>query len=325
MNKEIMMLSNKLVYKDLMVCGSPSVADGTLSVPLLHEFDTIIPRALESASPSALTSAPASTASSATSASASLMSLSAIFSSPTSASVTLATDWLKQILDPAVKVVFLNTQWMPAAEDERGTSYRGRSRRSTTGKKNGKDGEGRRDSERKTEGGPGRTNTRDGHSSGDGGGTVVKSKSSCNHVEAALSTMVADAMVRLGVESKQIGIISPYHAQLKLIRKGLKKHPLIEVETVDKFQGRDKGCIIMSFVCSNNENDVGNLLRDWRRINVALTRSKKKLVLIGNARTLKSAHVLRQCLEILEQKKWVVHLPASAHLMYKDYLNSSLF
>ena len=49
----------------------------------------------------------------------------------------------------------------------------------------------------------------------------------------------------------------------------------VEVSTVDKYQGRDKECIIVSLVRSNTERRIGSLLRDWRRINVAFTRAKK--------------------------------------------------
>ena len=83
----------------------------------------------------------------------------------------------------------------------------------------------------------------------------------------------------------------------------------LEVHTIDKYQGRDKSCVIVSFVRSNPTdvvrnsvtNDrifsddqifiilvqVGNLLEDWRRINVALTRAKCKLIMIGNEKTLR--------------------------------------
>ena len=80
-------------------------------------------------------------------------------------------------------------------------------------------------------------------------------------------------------------MISPYLAQtleLNVILNGCD----VEVSTVDKYQGRDKDCIVVSLVRSNTERRIGSLLRDWRRINVAFTRAKKKLILIGSATTL---------------------------------------
>ena len=55
----------------------------------------------------------------------------------------------------------------------------------------------------------------------------------------------------------------------------------------DQVTGRDKECIIISFVRSNDEGNVGELLIDWRRINVALTRAKHKLIMIGSPSTLR--------------------------------------
>ena len=62
----------------------------------------------------------------------------------------------------------------------------------------------------------------------------------------------------------------------------------LEVSTVDKFQGRDKDCIIVSLVRTNCGNHIGGLLRDWRRVNVAFTRAKKKLILVGSELALRS-------------------------------------
>ena len=66
----------------------------------------------------------------------------------------------------------------------------------------------------------------------------------------------------------------------------------IEALTVDKYQGRDKPCIILSFVRSNGQGNAGRLLSDWQRINVALTRAKHKLLLVGCAESLRSLPLL---------------------------------
>lgn len=92
-----------------------------------------------------------------------------------------------------------------------------------------------------------------------------------------------------------IGIITPYAAQKELIVNTLKQggladakgNPLIETNSVDGFQGREKDIIIFSAVRSNDAGTVG-FLHDWRRINVMLTRSKRGLIVIGNRETLKT-------------------------------------
>ena len=88
--------------------------------------------------------------------------------------------------------------------------------------------------------------------------------------------------MKLGVSPKEIGIISPYSDQVNYI----KSRTDIEVKTVDGFQGREKDIIIISTVRSNKWGNIG-FLRDLRRLNVAITRAKKKLIIIGNSQTLK--------------------------------------
>ena len=88
-------------------------------------------------------------------------------------------------------------------------------------------------------------------------------------------------------------MISPYLAQPIELQMMLGWNG-VEVSTVDKYQGRDKECIIVSLVRSNTERRIGSLLRDWRRINVAFTRAKKKLILIGSETTLKSVSIWQE-------------------------------
>ena len=90
-----------------------------------------------------------------------------------------------------------------------------------------------------------------------------------------------------------IGVISPYLAQTIELQMMLGWNG-VEVSTVDKYQGRDKECIIVSLVRSNTERRIGSLLRDWRRINVAFTRAKKKLILIGSETTLNSVSIWQE-------------------------------
>ena len=80
----------------------------------------------------------------------------------------------------------------------------------------------------------------------------------------------------------------------------------VEIMTVDKCQGRDKAVILMSLVRSNQDQQAGSLLADWRRINVALTRAQRKLVMVGSAQTVSSVPLLRQLVQLCRDKAWVL-------------------
>ena len=101
------------------------------------------------------------------------------------------------------------------------------------------------------------------------------------------------------------------------------KQQEIEINTVDKYQGRDKSCIIVSLVRSNEHCNVGDLLRDWRRVNVAVTRAKRKLILIGSLSTLKGSLLLQELFDLLERKDWVQILPRGAHSLMEFMGTSS--
>lgn len=105
--------------------------------------------------------------------------------------------------------------------------------------------------------------------------------------------------------------------QVQLLQAELKpSYPSLEINTIDKYQGRDKKVIVVSFVRSNAEGTVGHLLRDWRRLNVALSRAKHKLLLVGSLRTLSSCAILNSLASILETRGWVYSLPPGAHRTY---------
>ena len=91
-----------------------------------------------------------------------------------------------------------------------------------------------------------------------------------------------------GIESSEITVLSPFRAQVEQFRLELGNEP-VQVYTIDQYQGRDNECVFVSLVRSVVDEDVGPLLRDWRRINVAITRAKKKLVMVGSKRTLRTA------------------------------------
>ncbi len=93
-----------------------------------------------------------------------------------------------------------------------------------------------------------------------------------------------------GIEGGEITVLSPFRAQVEQFRIQFKDDP-VQVYTIDQYQGRDNECVFVSLVRSGVDEDVGPLLRDWRRLNVAITRAKKKLVLVGSRQTLRTAGV----------------------------------
>ena len=100
----------------------------------------------------------------------------------------------------------------------------------------------------------------------------------------------------------EIGVITLYKAQEELIKKCLKKYFFYNVFTIDKCQGIEKEIIIISF-CKANEKSV--LLQDINRINVAFTRAKTKLIIIGIKNILNKFDNLKDYLNKLEEKKLI--------------------
>ena len=103
-----------------------------------------------------------------------------------------------------------------------------------------------------------------------------------------------------GINPKNIGVISPYANQVRTINKKTN----VDVKSVDVFQGGEKDIIIISLVRSNNNGDIG-FLKDMRRLNVSLTRAKKKLMIIGNRETLKINKDYKEFLEFCEQFAYI--------------------
>uniref|UniRef100_A0A671QYG6 DNA replication ATP-dependent helicase/nuclease n=1 Tax=Sinocyclocheilus anshuiensis TaxID=1608454 RepID=A0A671QYG6_9TELE len=146
--------------------------------------------------------------------------------------------------------------------------------------------------------------------------TVEKSGIS-NNTEAILVQAIVTLLLKAGCRASDIGVIAPYRQQLKAISSLLQGDAFkaLEVNTVDKYQGRDKSVIIVSFVRSNPEGNLGELLQDWRRLNVAITRAKHKLLMLGSASTLRRYAPLEKLLCHLQQEDMIsfTTLPAAAH------------
>ncbi|MFO0871342.1 MAG: AAA domain-containing protein [Pirellulales bacterium] len=111
-------------------------------------------------------------------------------------------------------------------------------------------------------------------------------ESRLNPGEATVVEQILAVLLQRGVTADQIGVIAPYAAQARLLRERLSSSaPGTEVDTVDGFQGREKEVIVLSLVRANPQGEIG-FLTDYRRMNVALTRARRKLIAVGDSATL---------------------------------------
>lgn len=226
MCRDIMKLSNVLVYGNRLKCGSTIVANQKLAVPHPENL--------------------------------------ARHTKP-----DVKESWLHDVLDPDQRVLFLNTDAVPAAERRIGE---------------------------KTE----------------------------NPVEADLTRHMVEALVACGVSESQIGVMTFNKAQLHLLDRSLAGRRDVEVLTADRYQGRDKDCIIISLVRSNEGKNAGELVREWRRVNVAITRSRTKLIVLGSVLTLSSAPAIKSFIDIVRERDWLRQLPVAAHLHHSFTLPSEV-
>ena len=109
-------------------------------------------------------------------------------------------------------------------------------------------------------------------------------------------------------EQTDFGIISPYKAQVRLLRKYLKNNKMLKplrhqitVNTVDGFQGQERDVILISMVRDNASGQIG-FLNDLRRMNVAITRARMKLILFGNAETLSKTKFYERLVEYVQER-----------------------
>uniref|UniRef100_A0A8C6X2Y3 DNA replication ATP-dependent helicase/nuclease n=1 Tax=Naja naja TaxID=35670 RepID=A0A8C6X2Y3_NAJNA len=131
-----------------------------------------------------------------------------------------------------------------------------------------------------------------------------------NMTEARLVFFLTSMFLKAGCKPSDIGVISPYRHQLKIITDLMEGSYLtdVEVNTVDRYQGRDKSVIIVSFVRNNVDGNVGELLKDWRRLNVAITRAKHKLVMVGCVPSLCLYPPLKKLLHHLKNESMISFL-----------------
>ncbi len=120
-----------------------------------------------------------------------------------------------------------------------------------------------------------------------------------NPVEAEIVMDIVDNALRMGLAPSQIAVITPYKDQVNMLYSKNKIENL-EINTVDGFQGREKEMVINSFVRSNPNQNIG-FLRDLRRLNVTLTRAKRKLILVGDSQTIKDHRLYQDLIAYVKE------------------------
>ncbi|KAK0205341.1 AAA domain-containing protein [Desarmillaria ectypa] len=133
--------------------------------------------------------------------------------------------------------------------------------------------------------------------------------SRCNENEATVVKQWIDKLTGMGVLASQIAVITPYQAQVTLLTSLLRPQygSALEIGTVDGMQGREKNAVIISLVRSNDKREVG-FLKEKRRLNVAMTRAKRHLCVVGDSSTVR--HGGRYL------KNWLAWLDANADVRY---------
>lgn len=133
--------------------------------------------------------------------------------------------------------------------------------------------------------------------------------SRCNENEVMVVKNYLEQLAGVGVLPSQIAIISPYQAQVALLTSTLRPlyGPDLEIGTVDGMQGREKDAVIISLVRSNDKREVG-FLKDKRRLNVAMTRAKRHLCVVGDSSTVQHGSPFL--------KRWVSWLDKNADVRY---------
>lgn len=133
--------------------------------------------------------------------------------------------------------------------------------------------------------------------------------SRCNENEATIVHNWVESLVTAGVTPSQIGILTPYQAQVTLLSSRLRSlyGNELEIGTVDGMQGREKEAVIISLVRSNNKREVG-FLKDERRLNVAMTRARRHLCIVGDSSTVQHGSKYL--------KDWLAWLENNADIRY---------
>jgi superfamily I DNA and/or RNA helicase len=126
----------------------------------------------------------------------------------------------------------------------------------------------------------------------------AEGNSRMNKGEAELAMKMYSMLKEQTQQFFSCALISPYRAQIELLDKVFKEEE-VTINTVDSFQGQEADVVIISLVRSNDENEIG-FLKDYRRMNVALTRARKKLIVIGDSATIGGDSFYQEMLQFFE-------------------------
>jgi superfamily I DNA and/or RNA helicase len=122
-----------------------------------------------------------------------------------------------------------------------------------------------------------------------------------NEGEAEMVVRHLNSLLESGVPPNEIAIITPYNAQVNLIKSMVDEMDInVEVGSVDGFQGREKEAIIISFVRSNSIGEIG-FLSETRRTNVAITRARRHVCLVGDSSTLEKAKFYKDLIDYVDE------------------------
>ncbi|KAH0831185.1 P-loop containing nucleoside triphosphate hydrolase protein [Lanmaoa asiatica] len=135
--------------------------------------------------------------------------------------------------------------------------------------------------------------------------------SRCNENEASVVRGWTEKLVETGLYPSQIAIVTPYQAQVTLLSSLLRPEygPELEIGTVDGMQGREKDVVIISLVRSNEKREVG-FLKEKRRMNVAMTRAKRHLCIVGDSSTVQHGGAYL--------RKWLAWLETTADVRFAE-------
>jgi DNA replication ATP-dependent helicase Dna2 len=276
MSEDIMTLSNTLIYNGRLKCGTESLRFAKLDIP---DMDALRTRHFDAASFLSHSQSQSQRSPS-----------KPAHHHPTSfcPAPRQGTCWLADLLDPSARVRFVNTDaLLPASREQ------------------------------------------------------AKGNRIVNPCEARVVAQLVDALLTVGVPPHEIGVVTHYRSQLALLKHVLRSGSGaagtsssnagmmagtgrvavnsgaadVEMHTADRFQGRDKEVVILSLVRSNEQCAIGELLKDWRRINVAFTRAKTKLLVVGSRATLGGCgegEMLARFVRLMEEREWVYNLEVGA-------------
>jgi len=123
-----------------------------------------------------------------------------------------------------------------------------------------------------------------------------------NPAEAELVARIVEGLRRGGVPDRSLAVVSPYRDQVDVVRRLLGDGADdVEVRTVDGFQGREKEAVVLSLVRSNDRGEIG-FLRDLRRLNVAITRPRRKLIVVGDGSTVTGEGAYERLVEFAREE-----------------------